>query len=81
LYTGLGDLRERQPRDGKHIDWLGDGLTRHAYLVDRAQPGRVDDIRAPACSKAWIRLIVSAKSGLPRIRFSARAVSMKGKSS
>ena len=44
------------------------------------RPG-ANSTSAPAASKACRRRIVSSRSGLPRRKFSARAVSVKGKGS
>jgi hypothetical protein len=44
------------------------------------RPG-ANSTSAPAFAKAWSRFMVSSRSGLPRRKFSARAVSVNGKGS
>ena len=73
--------RQAEPAEGEHVDRLrdrvADGLDLLGADAARARRGRPRLPPRKACSRA----IVSSRSGLPRRKFSARAVSVNGKSS
>ena len=80
LRARCSDLREGEARHREHVYGLLAPSRRRRESRPCAQPGRVEHVgarRSYACSRA----IVSSRSGLPRMWFSARAVSTNGKPS